>query len=46
MRDMKKGSISEEENYAETLLCIQRQRNLADIHDKEIKAAPGGEKQR
>jgi hypothetical protein len=46
MRDMKKGSTSEKENYAKTLLCIQRQRNLADIHDKEIKAAPGGEKQR
>lgn len=35
-------STSEEENYAKTLLCIQRKRELVNIHDKEIKPAPGG----
>ena len=28
MRDMKKGLRTEGENYAKTLLCIQRKRNL------------------
>ena len=37
MRDMEKRSISERENYAKTLLCIHRKRNLTNIHDNQIK---------
>jgi hypothetical protein len=44
MRDMKKRSISERENYAKTLLCIHRKRNLTNIHDNQIKVVPGGKK--
>lgn len=40
-REMK-VSISGEENYAITLLCIQRKRNLVNIHDKEIWPAADG----
>jgi hypothetical protein len=45
MRDMKKRPISEGEDHAKTLLCIQRKTELANVHDNQIWDAHGGEKQ-
>ena len=44
MRDMKKRSISERENYAKTLLCIHGERSLTNIHDNQIMVVPGDKK--
>jgi hypothetical protein len=38
-------SISREENYAITLLCIQRKRDLVNIHDKKSGLWPTVKKQ-